>query len=673
MRGRRSVPGLLASAALWALCGGALAGADMLQLAHGGRSRYQVVIAEGAAEPIPTVAQDFVQVFVQITGVKLAVVTDDEALGEWEIMIGPSRHLDSLAMYIDEERLGGDGYVIRTVRGGHLVLFGGPGQGTANAVYTFLEDYLGCRWYAPGVSLIPKQADLSIDLIHEERVPPFEARGLSCTNAADAVWALRNRVNCFNPSLRWAFPGQEGHNPAHIEALYADVRLTGAMKFAWAGGYPHGYWLHTLGRGNPFLPKALFERHPEYFGMNADGERDVEMTPCLTHPEVLEVVLEKAKAWLARTPGARVISISQADKPPRDYCRCERCREAWRKYTYTLHRNPLERLPNATLPGWTRPELIRPVWDPNSTAGTTVGPTGILLEFVNRVATRLEEEYPDVLVHTLSYYWTKYPPDNVSLHRNVVVDFAPLNSCCYHPLSACRFNEEFKGLWTVVRRWRKLTPHVWVWRYDIAGGPDRMLPRPTLRYLDLYMRELHQAGVNGVYFFTYDFSPWAWLNDLRTWLHAKLMWDPEYDIRAGMKEFIRAYYGKAAEAILAYVSETQERESYGDTIDGQIGKMFPGTFHVGGGGIPVTAAAISRWDRLFDDAEAAVADRPEHLERVKVARLSVQRAALEFLPAAHPLKKQSLRELVSGLRKLGMSEGALARIEERYDSAANGE
>jgi hypothetical protein len=202
------------------------------------------------------------------------------------------------------------------------------------------------------------------------------------------------------------------------------------------------------------------EAHPEYFGMNADGERDPEITPCLTHPEVLGIVLANAKKWLARTPGARVISISQSDKPPRDYCRCERCREAWKTYTYTGNRNPLGMLPNATLPGWTKPELIRPVWDPNQTEGTTVGPTGVLLTFVNRIAEGLEDEYPEVLVHTLAYYWTTWPPDNITLHPRVVVDFAPLNSCYYHPLSACPFNEEFKGLWTALRQWRKLTPRI---------------------------------------------------------------------------------------------------------------------------------------------------------------------------------------------------------------------
>ena len=643
-------------------------GSDLVQLARAGRSEYQVVIAADAKEPIPTAAKDFVQFFEEITGAEVGIVTDDEAMGEREIIIGPSKHLDNLAITIDWEKLGRDGYVIRTVRG-QLVLFGGSGQGTANAVYAFLEERLGCRWYTPSVSVIPKRAELTIDLIHEERVPPLEARGLSCANSADPAWAARNRINCFNPSLRWASPGEEGHNPAHIEKLYADARLSGAMKFAWPGSFGSGYWLHTLGKGNHFLSKELFKEHPEYFGMNAEGERDVEITPCLSHPDVFGIVLENAGKWLARTPGARVISISQSDKPPRDYCRCERCQEVWKKYTYTLNRNPLGRLPDATLPGWTKPGLIRPVWDPNSTAGTTVGPTGILLEFVNRVAEGLEEEYPEVLVHTLAYYWTKYPPDNVSLHRSVVVDFAPLNSCYYHPLSACRFNEEFKGLWTMVRRWRKLTPHVWVWRYDHAGGPDRMLPRPTLRYLDLTMRELAQADVSGVYFFTYEFRPWMWMNDLRSWLFAKLLWDPEYDIGEGMEEFIRAYYGEAGDAVLAYVLDTQERESYGDTVDGQIKRMFPGTFHVGGGGIPIAASAISRWDKLLDDAEAAVADDLEHLERVKVARLSVQRAALEFLPAAHPVRKKAYVEFFPAMATLGMSEAGLEQMREKYDPA----
>ena len=69
-------------------------GGDLLQLARGGESAYTVVIGKDAEEPVPTAAKDFVHFFKEITGAELSIVTDDEAMGEREIMIGPSKHVE---------------------------------------------------------------------------------------------------------------------------------------------------------------------------------------------------------------------------------------------------------------------------------------------------------------------------------------------------------------------------------------------------------------------------------------------------------------------------------------------------------------------------------------------------------------------------------------------------
>lgn len=624
---------------------------DVLQLARDGRSEYRVVIAEDAEEPIPAAAQEFVHFFEEITGAQLPIVTAAEPMGEREIIIGPSKHLDNLATYIDWEKLGREGYVIRTV-GDYLLLFGGPGRGTINAVYTLLDEYLGCRWYTSTFSVIPKNPDLSIDLIHVEKVPAFEARAISSSHNGDPAWTARQRINSFNASIRWAVLPCDF---AAVQKVLADPRLAKCLKFACSKSFQPGYWLHTLRAGSELLPLEHFEEYPEYFGMNGDGKRDPDITLCLTNPAVLPIVVENARKWLEHTPGANIISVSQSDKPQYDYCHCPMCQEAWKKFSYKLNKNPLGRFPYGTLPGWVGAEgqkRVRPVWNPSS-----VGPAGVLLEFVNRVAEELEEDYPNVLVHTLAYFWTKYPPEEIELHPNVVIDFAPYNSCNRHPLADCAYNEQFKGLWTALRRWRKLTPHIWVWRYD-HRGPDK----PTLRYLDLQMREFEMAGIGGVYMFTYEFEAWNWMRDLRAYLFAKLLWDPCYDMRKGMAEFVRAYYGAAAEPILTYVLDTQEADNYDAAkMDSDIARISAFRFH--GRDLPVRSAAVRRWDKLFETAEAQVADDAVCLERVKIARLAVQRGALEYLPEDDPVRVKAYRDIFPIAEKAGMNT---KEIREKY-------
>ena len=198
------------------LCIGTVQGVDSDEqvLASGGRTDYRVVIAKSAGPQVKAVAEDFCRIFQQMTGAKIPLVTDEEPMGKHEIIIGPSKHLDELAMYIDWDALGEEGYVIRT-QPGRLALFGGPRGGTRNAVYEFLDEQLGCRFYAPEFTAIPKHPTLRIGILHIEEVPVFEARNVNCTQISDPYWASRNRLNLiFRDSRNWRTAG--------IDAGYRD-------------------------------------------------------------------------------------------------------------------------------------------------------------------------------------------------------------------------------------------------------------------------------------------------------------------------------------------------------------------------------------------------------------------------------------------------------------------
>ena len=92
------------------------------------------------------VAQDFAGYFKQMTGALVPIVTDENTRVEKEILIGPSKHVSELMVGIDLGRMDGEEYLITTVDSS-LILTGGKRRGTPNAVYTFLDEILGCRWY----------------------------------------------------------------------------------------------------------------------------------------------------------------------------------------------------------------------------------------------------------------------------------------------------------------------------------------------------------------------------------------------------------------------------------------------------------------------------------------------------------------------------------------------
>jgi len=168
--------------------------ADELVLADNGQSAYRIVVAADASPSTRHGAEELQTFLEQITGAKLPVVADTEPPGEQEIILGDNRHLRSLGLQIDFKELGHEGYVIRTV-GKHLVIAGGALRGNMYGVYGLLEDHLGCRWFAPGVSRIPKRGRLAIGPIDEVQVPVLEYREPFTYDCFDGDWCARNRVN----------------------------------------------------------------------------------------------------------------------------------------------------------------------------------------------------------------------------------------------------------------------------------------------------------------------------------------------------------------------------------------------------------------------------------------------------------------------------------------------
>ena len=97
----------------------------------------------------------------------------DVAQSEKQIVLGRTRAQEAIRLLIDWEKLGPEGFVIRTV-GQKLVIAGGTGSGTINGVYTFLEDVVGCRWYTPELRVIPSRKTLSIGPLNIQMLPVFE-------------------------------------------------------------------------------------------------------------------------------------------------------------------------------------------------------------------------------------------------------------------------------------------------------------------------------------------------------------------------------------------------------------------------------------------------------------------------------------------------------------------
>lgn len=268
----------------------------MLTLAEGGRARLPIVVSATASPPERHAAEELARFLHAISGAEFPILSPNADRNGPSIAVGADAALAvGLAPY-EFEGLGEEGIRIRTLGSEHLVLTGAPHapRGTLYAVYSFLEDVLGCRWWSSKASTIPRRETLAIPPLDVRYVPPLEYRESFWYDAFDGDWAVRNKSN--------------GHS----------VRTDAAR----GGHHVYKGFVHTF---YPLVPpERHFAEHPEWYS-EINGERTYERAQlCLTNEELLQFVIERVKEWIRESPEATIVSVSQNDW--HGYCTCERCR-----------------------------------------------------------------------------------------------------------------------------------------------------------------------------------------------------------------------------------------------------------------------------------------------------------------------------------------------------------
>ena len=85
--------------------------------------------------------------------------------------------------------------------------------------------------------------------------------------------------------------------------------------------------------------------------------------------------------------------------------------------------------------------------------------------FVNELARRTSEVYPNKLIGTLAYMYTEEPPVGMKMHPNVAVWLCHMYpSCDTHPIRTCPDNADFKRR---AEAWAQITDHLYMWHYIV--------------------------------------------------------------------------------------------------------------------------------------------------------------------------------------------------------------
>ncbi len=292
-----------------------------------------------------------------------------------------------------------------------------------------------------------------------------------------------------------------GHNTAVTEKHGGKIRFYRTQ--AW----------HTFRR---FVDNSEIGEHPEWFAYTG-GKRSTSQL-CTSHPEVIKRVTETIQSWISGDPEAKFFTIVANDGG--GFCGCELC-------------GPLTEY-----------------------EGSRVAP---VLHLCNQVGDAIRDEYPDVMIDTLAYSPTCPPPRFVGPRDNVMVRFATAQACRAHPIE-----ENCGDAWhmaTFIRAWAARCPQMYVWDYQTIHS-NHLMPFPNFHTLQPNIQYFVRNKVKGI-FNQAAVGGGGEFAELRAYMLARVMWDPDCDFEGEMARFMDAYYGPAGKVIGKYIAMMRGHVAWG--------------------------------------------------------------------------------------------------------------
>jgi len=555
----------------------------VFRLAADGKTDYRIVLP---CEPTSTeriAADELARYLQQISGAAFEVVDDTSAEADAEIVLGFGRRTDALLPGYDYAELGDDGFIIKTA-GVKLILAGGKKRGTMYAVYSFLEDYLGCRWWTPAEELVPARPVIDILPIDRKDIPVFLSRDTLCISNREGGnnWPLKHKLNGSGSAVT----AEEG----------GKVRI-----------YPGGHSFSAL-----IDPKEHFDEHPEWFAM-IDGERQPYQL-CVSNDQVVAKCIETVKRWIVEHPDIDIFSVSQDDGP--GFCHCPNCMAIYEEEGQPYKPNPM----------------------------------GGQLRLANRVAEAIEDEYPDKLIHMLAYFFTVNPPSKTKPHKNILVRLCDYESCMSHPLTECAYpvaaeRPYQKRFVSLVQQWGELSDRVFVWDY-VTNFHNYLQPLPNFHALQKDVQFFAENNVVGIYLQNvYGSGAKGCFQDLRNYLHAKLMWDPYFDFERSMDEFLAFYYGTSAAPLLK--QWIRFMEAYVTENNIHFGMYFPPNSRL------FTKEFLDTGESLISEAER-VAENETYRRQVHYELLAITYVRLQRMPFDTPGRQERIDAFLAEMESYGV-------------------
>lgn len=411
-------------------------------------------------------------------------------------------------------------------------------QGTMYAVYDFLRDHCGVRWFNPTDvgTVVPEAATLRVTGAELRRKPFMWYRGGTMIALPERVqwgggmWRRdaaegETYMEMGYPTLyeRHADAGRRNIGVRAQNTLFMLRQKGGGDKAPCNHSFYHYYDLYW-NQDNP----NFIESRPEFFAQGYEGREPPQM--CFSNEAFIKQVVHDIRDYFDNgghrqrlrgtgTPGYTWGENFYALEPQDNsaFCRCDDCTPQ-----YELDRP--------------RPEQHSTYW----------------FRFVNKVAREIKESHPEKRITTLAYMTHEGLPTDLKLEDNVIVYFCISgNRKPYAP-----YLQRQLGL---LKKWyenENVPMSLWLYHtfpLEIANnGRFYAFPGLFARELDKQFKLFRDYEINGIFHCGFN-------DEVENYLSWRLMDNPEADVEILLSEYFTMFYGPAGPAIEKFYNLVESR------------------------------------------------------------------------------------------------------------------
>lgn len=563
-------------------------------------------------------ARDLTNALARVTGAKIPLVRESELKGDAKAVIYVGDTAAARAAGIDTAKMWSREYLLRGEKG-RAFIAARTGMGASCGVTDFLERFAD-YWFIlmkPGAD--PFVANPSLAM------PVGEWKGGKYGIEVPCVYV-------------GAVPGEDGKDVCgnYLRRICAIVNgeLEGKDRLSPRVRSCHSYYCYC----DPTRDQAA---HPEFFSMMENGHRRGQWNSgtnlCLSNEELREFVYSNLVKFIEADRKANptnypcVYDFSENDVSP-EICHCRKCRDI--------------------IAGYQRPSKWTGQNDHNNG-----GDAGLQLWFLNPIARKIREKYPDVVIRTFAYVATRGCPkeDTIRPEPNIRIRYVDLYAFCNH-LLPLEHPANARAFWNL-DNWRRCATDLDIWDYLMYNDSVEFAAEAIAADAKWYATH----GIRSI-FMEHDFSASPSF-ELNCFLMGQFYRNPDADLEKLLDVYCRIFGEKGAprmrEALVTW------RKVQAETLPEAAKWNIPWR----------TLAGMERIRKPMAEAYAAETAQPYRariawwLASVEGDLLYICRAHPDGRPRLKQLKEDYLRHLDEALDEPLATDLAKGRSWERRERA----